>query len=134
MRYILLTDKEREKLEQTYKLSTNFIERSRSLQLLLSDKKNSMAEVSRQSDTDIQAIVRLFNAWDSASEENKMKTLSVASGRGPKFKLEQVRDKLPEMVEKHSRNLNPIIHWLDIEHNIKICKQTLQTFLKDARL
>lgn len=134
MRYIVLTTKEREQLEQTYKSSNNFIERSRSLQLLLSDKKNSMAEVSRQSDTDIQAIVRLFNAWDAACEENKMKTLSVASGRGPKFKLEQVRDKLPEMVVKHSRNLNPIIHWLDIEHNIKICKQTLQTFLKDARL
>jgi hypothetical protein len=134
MRYIVLTAKEREKLEQTYKLSTNFIERSRSLQLLLSDKRNSMAEVSRQSNADIQAIVRLFNAWESAAEEDKMKTLSVASGRGPKFKLEQVRDKLPEMVVKHSRNLNPIIHWLDIEHNIKICKQTLQTFLKDARL
>lgn len=134
MRYILLTTKEREQLDQIYKSSNNFIERSRSLQLLLSDKRNSMAEVSRQSNTDIQAIVRLFNAWDAASEENKMNTLSVASGRGPKFKLEQVRDKLPEMVEKHSRNLNPIIHWLDIEHNIKICKQTLQTFLKDARL
>ena len=134
MRYIVLTTKEREKLEQTYKSSNNFIERGRSLQLLLSDKRNSMAEVSRQSNTDIQAIVRLFNAWDAASEENKMKTLSVASGRGPKFKLEQVRDKLPEMVEKHSRNLNPIIHLLDIEHNIKICKQTLQTFLKDTRL
>jgi hypothetical protein len=134
MRYIVLTDQEREKLEQTYKLSTNFIERSRSLQLLLSDKRNSMAEVSRQSNTDIQAVVRLFNAWDSSAEEDKMKTLSVASGRGPKFKLEQVRDKLPELVEKHSRNLNPIIHCLDIEHNIRICKQTLQTFLKDARL
>jgi hypothetical protein len=134
MRYIILTSKEREKLEQTYKLSTNFVERSRSLQLLLSDKRNSMADVSRQTNTDIQAIVRLFNAWDSAVEEDKMKTLSVASGRGPKFKLEQVRDKLPELVEKHSRNLNPIIHCLDIEHNIRICKQTLQTFLKDARL
>ncbi len=134
MRYILLTAKEREQLEQTYKSSNNFIERSRSLQLLLSDKRNSMAEVSRQLNTDIQAVVRLFNAWDSATEENKMKTLSVASGRGPKFKLEKVRDKLPEMVVKHSRNLNPIIHWLDIEYNIKICKQTLQTFLKDARL
>jgi hypothetical protein len=134
MRYIVLTTKEREQLDKTYKSSNNFIERSRSLQLLLSDKKNSMAEVSRQSNTDIQAIVRLFNAWDSALEQDKMKTLSVASGRGPKFKLEQVRDKLPEMIEKHGRNLNPIIHWLDIEHNIKICKQTLQTFLKDARL
>ena len=46
MRYIILTDKEREQLEQSYKTSTNFIERSRSLQLLLSDRKNSMADVS----------------------------------------------------------------------------------------
>ena len=134
MRYIILTDKEREQLEQSYKTSTNFIERSRSLQLLLSDRKNSMADVSRITKIDLQAVVRLFNAWDSASAESKMDTLSIASGRGPKVKLEQVRDKLPEMVEKHSRNLNPILHWLDIEYNIKICKQTLRTFLKDARL
>ncbi len=134
MRYIILTDKEREQLEQSYKTSTNFIERSRSLQLLLSDRKNSMADVSRITKIDLQAVVRLFNAWDSASAESKMDTLSIASGRGPKVKLEQVRDKLPEMVEKHSRNLNPILHWLYIEHNIKICKQTLRTFLKDARL
>jgi len=134
MRYIILTDKEREKLEQTYKTSTNFIERSRSFQILLSDKMNSMAEVSRITGIDLQAVIRLFNAWESASAENKMSTLSIASGRGPKVKLEQVRDKLPEMVEKHCRNLNPVLHWLDIEYNIKICKQTLRTFLKDDRL
>ncbi len=130
MRYVVLTTKEREQLEKTYKNSNNFIERNRSLQLLLSDKRYSMAEVARQSNTDIQAVTRLFNAWDSADEHDKMKTLSIASGRGPKFKLEQVRDKLPEMVKEHNRNLNPILHLLDIEHNIKICKQTLQTFLK----
>ncbi len=134
MRYIILTIEEREQLEHSYKTSTNFIERSRSFQILLSDKKKSMAEVSRITNIDIQAIVRLFNAWDSASAENKMSTLSIASGRGPKVKLEQVRDKLPEMVEKHCRNLKPILHWLDIEHDIKICKQTLRTFLKDDRL
>lgn len=134
MRFIVLTNKEREQLEQSYKTSHNFIERSRSLQLLLSDRKNSMAEVSRITKVDLQAVIRLFNAWDSASAGNKMSTLLIGSGRGPKVKLEQVRDKLPEMVEKHSRNLNPILHWLDIEYNIKICKQTLRTFLKDARL
>ena len=134
MRFIILTDKEREQLEQCYKTSPNFIERSRSFQLLLSDRKNSMAEISRITKTDIQAIVRLFNAWESASAENKISTLSIAPGRGPKVKLEQVRDKLPEMVEKHSRNLNPVLHWLEIEYNIKVCKQTLRTFLKDARL
>jgi hypothetical protein len=134
MRYIILTDKEREQLEQSFKTSTNFIERNRSFQLLLSDRMNSMAEVSRITKIDIQAVIRLFNAWESATTENKMSTLSIASGRGPKVKLEQVRDKLPEMVEKHSRNLNPILHWLDIEYNIKICKQTLRTFLKDDGL
>ena len=134
VRLIILTDSEREQLEKIHKTSTNIIERSRSLQLLLSDRKNSMAEVSRITKIDLQAIIRLFNAWDSASAENKMNTLSIASGRGPKVKLEQVRDRLPEMVEKHSRNLNPILHWLDIEYNIKICKQTLRTFLKDDRL
>jgi len=134
MRYIVLTTKEREQLEQTYKKSNNFIERNRSLQLLLSAKRYSMAEVARQTNTDIQAVTRLFNAWDSTSDDDKMKTLSVASGRGPKFKLEQVRDKLSDMVKEHNRNLNPILHSLDIEYNIKICKQTLQTFLKDARL
>jgi hypothetical protein len=134
MRYIVLTSRERDHLEHTYKSSNNHIERNRSFQLLLSDKKNSMAEVSRQSNTDIQAVTRLFNAWDAACEEDKFKTLSVASGRGPKFKLEQLRDILPTMVKEHNRNLNPILHWLDIEHNIKICKQTLQTFLKETRL
>ena len=134
MRYIILTAKEREQLHQSYKTSTNFIERSRSFQILLSDRKNSMAEVSRLTCIDIQAVARLFNAWESSSTENKMSTLSIASGRGPKVKLEQVRDKLPEMVEKHSRNLNPILHWLDNEYNIIICKQTLRTFLKDDRL
>lgn len=134
MRFIFLTNEIREQLENTYKTSVNSVERNRSFQLLLSDRKNSMAEISRITKTDIQAITRLFNAWESATAENKLSTLLIASGRGPKVKLEQVRDKLPEMVEKHSRNLNPILHWLDIEHNIIICKQTLRTFLKDARL
>lgn len=93
-----------------------------------------MAEVSRITKINSQAVVRLFNVWDFASAENKMNTLSIASARGPKVKLEQVRDKLPEMVEKHCRNLNPILDCLDIEYNIKICKQTLRTFLKDARI
>ena len=134
MRYVILTVNEREQLDQSYKTSSNFIERSRCFQLLLSDRKNSMAEVSRITNTDKQAVIRLFNAWESASAENKMSTLSIAPGRGPKVKLEQVKDMLPEMVEKHSRNLKPILHWLDIEHNIKICKQTLRTFLKDERI
>jgi len=124
MKHIILINKKREQLEQSYKTSSNFIERSRSFQIMLSDRKNSMAEVSRITNIDIQAVIRLFNAWESASAENKMSTLSIAADRGPKVKLEQVRDKLPEMVEKYSGNLISISHLTDIEYNIKNSKQT----------
>lgn len=90
-----------------------------------------MADVSRITKIDLHAVVRLFNAWDSTSAENKMDNLSIAQGRGPNVKLKQVRDMLPEMVEKHSRNLNLILHKLNIESNVKICKQNLRTFLKE---
>lgn len=117
MRYVILTDKEREQLELSYKTSTNLIERSRSFQLLLSDRKNSVAEVSRITGIDKQVVIRLFNVWDSSSTENTMSTLSIASGKSPKLKLEQVKDKLPTIVKKHCRNLDQILHYLDIEYH-----------------
>ena len=79
-RYIILTDIEREQLEQTYKTSTNFIERGRSFQILPSAKKNSRTEVSRIANIDRQAVIRLFNSWDSAfaeSQESLERTRSV---------------------------------------------------------
>ena len=62
MRFIILTTKERDELEIIHKTSTNFIERSRSFQLLLSGRKNSMTDVSKITNINIQAVARLFKA------------------------------------------------------------------------
>ena len=82
---------------------------------------------------DRQTIVRLFNKWDSKIED-KVSILSIASGRGPKTRLEQVKDIIPDLVAKHSRKLDLILLELRTVYNIVICKETLQIFLKDAGL
>ncbi|OAV68662.1 hypothetical protein Barb4_01999 [Bacteroidales bacterium Barb4] len=50
-----------------------------------------------------------------------------------KIKLDPVKDLLPQLIENHSRNLNPVLNELEKKHGIKVCKSTLQTFLKGVR-
>lgn len=134
MRNIILTEQEREQLKILQKNSTNSVVRNRSLFILLSDRFHSISEISRITQCDRQSITRLFNAWDSAESKDKLKTLSIAPGRGAKLKLKDVAHLLPDMVEEHCRNLNLVLVILDNEYGIKICKLTLQNFLKGTRL
>ena len=134
MRNIILTEQERVELNELQKNSSNSVVRSRSLFILLSDNFHSISEISRITKCDRQSIIRLFNAWDSSSSKDKLKTLSIAPGRGAKLKLKDVAHLLHSMVEKHSRNLNLVLFILENEYGIKICKLTLQNFLKGNRL
>jgi transposase len=134
MRNIILTEQERVELKELQKNSSNSVVRSRSLFILLSDNFHSISEISRITKCDRQSITRLFNAWDSSISKDKLKTLSIAPGRGAKLKLKDVAHLLPGMVEEHSRNLNLVLFILDNEYGIKICKLTLQNFLKGNRL
>jgi hypothetical protein len=77
-------------------------------------------------------IVRLLDAWQSSPD--KYSTLCIGDGQGVKVKLVSVMDILPDLVKKHSRNLNPILDELENKYNIKVCKLTLQNFLKEAGL
>lgn len=132
MRYIDLTEAENQKLGELYKTSNNHVTRERCLCLLLSAKKHSMKEISRITGINWLKIVRLFNEWKQA--EDKYTTLSIAKGRGAKVKLESVKDILPALVDQHSRNLNPILDELKTKYNIRVCKLTLQNFLKENGL
>jgi len=134
MRNIILTEQERVELKELQKNSSNSVVRSRSLFILLSDNFHSISEISRITKCDRQSITRLFNAWDSSISKDKLKTLSIAPGRGAKLKLKDVAHLLTGMVEEHSRNLNLVLFILDNEYGIKICKLTLQNFLKGNRL
>jgi len=132
MRFLKLTEEERVQLEYLYKTNNSHIVRERCQCLLLSDQGHNMTDISRILNINWLKIVRFFNAWESA--EDKYTTLSIASGRGAKVKLESVKDLLPKLVHEHSRNLNPILDELNAKHNIQVCKLTLQNFLKDLGL
>ena len=132
MRYIRLSEEEKEHLENLYKTSPNSVVRKRCLALLYSNEKHCMTKVRKLVKTSYRSVERLFDAWESATD--KYSTLSIAEGRGAKLKLEPVKDLLPDMVKEHSRNLNPILKELAEKFNIKVCKLTLQNFLKDIGL
>ena len=94
-----------------------------------------MKEISRLTDTNWLRIVRFFNTWNAGkSIEEKVQTLIIKAGRGAKSKLEGVKELIPQLVKEHSRNLNTVLDILEQEYAIKICKKTLQVFLKAERL
>jgi len=134
VRNLILTDQERGKLIVLQKNSSNSVLRTRSLFILLSDGFHSISDISRITKCDRQQITRFFNTWDSAIGKDKLKALSIVSGRGAKLKLQSVAHFLHSMVEEHSRNLNLVLVKLKDEHEIDICKLTLQNFLKGTRL
>lgn len=132
MRFVDLSEEEKLKLEDLYKNSDSHVTRERCLCLLLSSKRHSMKDISRITGINWLKIVRLFNHWQQA--DDKYSSLSIASGRGAKVKLSSVKAILPELVDKYARNLTPILEELQGQHNISVCKLTLQNFLKDLGL
>lgn len=54
--------------------------------------------------------------------------------RGVKTRLKGFEEVIKQQVELHNRNIKNILTFLKEEHNIIVCKRTLQNFLKDARL
>ena len=79
--------------------------------------------------------MRFFNAWDAGkSKQAKLQTLVIKPSRGAKSKLEGVKELIPQLVKEHRRNLNTVLSILQQEYAIKVCKKTLQVFLKAERL
>ena len=94
-----------------------------------------MREVSVLTEVKWLRIVDFFNAWENAVNlEEKLKTLSIKKGRGAKEKLEPVKDIIPDLVNENSRNLKAVLSILAEEHQINVCKVTLQTFLKETKI
>ena len=135
MRYITLSEEEQILVNKLEKESPNHITRLRCNLLKLSNKKLSMKAISRLTDVKWLRIVDFFNAWENAVNlEEKLKTLSIKKGRGAKEKLEPVKDIIPDLVNENSRNLKAVLSILAEEHQINVCKVTLQTFLKETKI
>lgn len=131
MRFISLSEDEQVLINKLERESSNHITRLRCHLLKLSNKKLSMKEVSRLTDIKWLRICEFFNAWERAENlDEKIKTLSIKKGRGAKVKLDSVKNILPELLRENSRNLNSVISVLAKKHGIKVCKLTLQNYLK----
>lgn len=134
MRTIRLTEEEKQRLEDLHKTSANSVVRERSFMLLLSGNGMYVNEIASLFKHTRHTVSRLLSAWENGDDAQRFEALSVAKGRGAKVKLSPVAEMLPELVEKHSRNLKPILAILETEHSIKVSKQTLQNFLKGTGL
>jgi len=130
MRYIILKTEEIEALELLLKTSSNNTIRKRSQCLLLSHQRRTIIDLSAVFGVSRRTIERWFDSWVLKGVES----LSIESGRGVKTRLKGYEKDVSEQVELHSRNLKNVISYFKEQHNITICKKTLQNFLKDAQL
>jgi transposase len=129
MRYVTLKADEIEALEQGIKSSNNTI-RKRSHCLLLSHQGRTIIDMADIFDVDRRTIERWFDKW----EKEGLNSLPITTGRGVKTRLNGLEEVLSKLLEIHSRNLKNVLLHLEEKHNIRICKRTLQNFLKDTGL
>ena len=129
MRYVTLKTEEIEILE-TYSKSSNNTIKKRSHCLLLSNQRRTIIDLANIFDVDRRTIERWFDKW----EKEGVNSLPISTGRGVKTRLNGLEGVVSEQVEIHSRNLKNVLLHLEVKHNIRICKKTLQNFLKDTGL
>jgi transposase len=129
MRYVILKTDEIEALEYSSKNSNNTI-RKRSHCLLLSHQGRTIIDLASIFGVDRRTIERWFDKW----EKEGVNSLPISTGRGVKTRLKGLEEELSKLLEIHSRNLKNVLLHLEEKRNIRICKKTLQNFLKDTGL
>jgi len=127
---MILKTEEVEALENLYKNSANKTVRKRSQCLLLSNQKTTITVLLGIFDVNRRTIERWFDGWS----KNGIDSLPIQSGRGVKTRLKGLETVIAEQLKDHSRNFKNVLNYLDEQHNIVICKKTLQNFLKDTGL
>jgi transposase len=130
MRYVKLKTEEIEALEKLHENSTNSTVRKRSQCLLLSHQKRTIIDLSGIFDVSRRTIERWFDSWAKMG----INSLAIQPGRGVKTRLKGLDTVIAEQLKEHNRNLKEVLVYLEEQHNIVICKKTLQNFLKDTGL
>jgi transposase len=73
-----------------------------------------------------RTIERWFDNWAEIGADS----LAISEGRGAKTILKDYSKEVSQQLELHNRNLKNVLIYFEEQHNIKICKKTLQNFLK----
>lgn len=126
VRYIELNREDQQELQKRYECSQNNVERQRSYCLLLSHQGYTINDIINLLEISRRTIERLFNSW----EQERYRSLKTKSGRGAKIKLANLEEVVHQQIEQHNRNLDKIINYIRINHNVIVSKSTLKRFLK----
>ncbi len=130
MRYVSLKKEEIEALKKLQKNSTDNTVRKRSHCLLLSHQRRTITDLSGIFDVNRRTIERWLDSW----AKNGLDSLPIQPGRGVKTRLKGLEPEVEKQLKEHNRNLKNVLAYLEEQHNIVICKKTLQNFLKDTGL
>jgi len=130
MRYVTLNTEEIKALEVLCKSTLDNSTRKRSHCLLLSHQKRTITDLSKVFKVSRRTIERWLNDWAVSG----LDSLPILPGRGVKTRLKGYEDEIAKQLELHSRNIKNVLLYFEEEHNIKICKKTLQNFLKGTGL
>ena len=130
MRYITLKTEEIEALEEHHKNSEDNTVRKHSQCLLLSHQGRTIIDLANIFDVSRRTIERWFDSWVKSG----ISSLSIMPGRGVKTRLKGYGKEVSQQLLLHNRNLKNVLIYFKEQHNITICKKTLQNFLKDTGL
>jgi len=130
MRYIKLKKEEIEVLEYLHQNSPNSTIRKRSQCLVLSHQRHKIKDLSSIFKVSRRTIERWFDSW----AEIGVDSLVISEGRGAKTLLKDYFREVSQQIELHNRNLKNVLIYFKEQQNIKICKKTLQNFIKATRL
>ena len=130
MRYLSLKKEEIEVLEHLHQNSPNNTVRKRSQCLILSHKRHKIKDLASIFNVSRRTIERWFDNWVAIGAGS----LVIAEGRGAKILLKDYSEQVSEQLELHNRNLKNVLIYFEEQHNIIICKKTLQNFLKATGL
>lgn len=126
MRYVTLKKEEIEVLEYLHQNSPNNTVRKRSQCLVLSHQRHKIKDLACIFKVSRRTIERWFDGW----AEIGVDSLSISGGRGAKTLLKDYSEEVSKQLELHNRNLKNVLIYFEEQHNIIICKKTLQNFLK----
>jgi transposase len=126
MRYITLKKEEIEVLEYLHQNSPNATVRKRSQCLVLSHQKHKINSLASIFNVSRRTIERWYDSW----AEIGVDSLVISEGRGAKTLLKDYSEEVSKQLELHNRNLKNVLIYFEQQHNIIICKKTLQNFLK----
>ena len=130
MKYVTLKTEEIKALEELYKSAHDNSTRKRSHCLLLSHQKLTITELSKVFEVSRRTTERWLNDWAASG----LDSLPILPGRGVKTRLKGYEEEIAKQLELHSRNIKNVLLHLEKKYNIKICKKTLQNFLKGTGL